>query len=271
MSHRQPLLKKRLGQHHLRDGALCRPVIEYLRPAGHRVVEIGPGGGVLTAALVTAGARVTAFEVDLDWVFELRRRRVQAATVDPQAGFDVLAMDAQCFDWSRLRAPTLVTGNLPFNVATRLIESVLPHSSQVPRAAFMVQKEVADRLVAKPEDSAYGSLSVLVAAQACAQFLGVIRPGSFHPPPKVAAAFVGLELHPPPVPAEDWRAFAGLVRLAFSLRRKTLRNSLASGLGKARSGALLAAMGWGDRCRAQELAVANFVELFQAYRDLGSA
>ncbi len=264
MNHRKPPLKKRLGQHHLRDSSLCRPLIEYLRPSGQRVVEIGAGGGILTTPLVKAGARVTACEVDLDWVFILHRRRRQASRLDPQAGFDVLALDAQSLDWSRLHTPTLVTGNLPFNVATRLIETLLPHAAQVPRAAFMVQKEVADRLVAGPGDPAYGSLSVLVAAQSQAQLLGIVRPGSFHPPPKVSAAFVGMALHPSPVEAAHWPAFARLVRLAFALRRKTLRNSLASGLGKARSGALLTAMGWGDRCRAQELDVASFVELFQA-------
>ncbi|MEM7585977.1 MAG: 16S rRNA (adenine(1518)-N(6)/adenine(1519)-N(6))-dimethyltransferase RsmA [Acidobacteriota bacterium] len=265
---KKPSLKKQWGQHHLRDAALCRPLLEYLRPAGQRVVEIGPGGGVLTSALVEAGARVIACEVDLEWAFELRRRHLQAAASG--AVFSVLAADAQQLQWSRLPAPTLVTGNLPFNVATRLIESLLPHASQVPCAAFMVQKEVADRLVAGPGDPAYGSLSVLVAAQAQPQYLGTVRPGSFNPPPKVAAAFVGLSLQAAPVAATDWPQFAWLVRQAFSLRRKTLRNALRAGLGKRRVSDLLAAVGWGERCRAQELSLARFIELFEAYRRLES-
>ena len=154
-----PFLKKSLGQHHLRDGALCRPLVQYLRPAGHRVLEIGAGAGVLTAELAAAGGRVLACEVDLEWAFELRRRLAWR-------GLEILALDAQRIDWQRIPAPTLVTGNLPFNVATRLIEGLLLQAANVPRAAFMVQREVAERMVAGPGDPAYGSFSVLVAARA---------------------------------------------------------------------------------------------------------
>ncbi len=258
-----PRLKKSLGQHHLRDGALCRPLVDYLRPAGCRVLEIGPGGGVLTAELLAAGARVIACELDLAWAFELRRRLARSGE---SGRLEVLALDAQHLDWRRLPAPTLVAGNLPFHVATRLIEAVLPHAAAVPRAAFMVQKEVAERLVARPGDRAYGALSVLVAARARARLLATVRPGSFRPPPKVAAAFVGLELKTPPLPPADMPAFAQLVRLAFAQRRKTLRNALAAGLGRVRAEALLRAAGLDPRRRAQELDLAAFVELFAAQR-----
>ena len=263
---RDPFLKKSLGQHHLRSGALCRPLIDYLRPAGSRVLEIGPGGGVLTVELAAAGGRVLGCEVDLAWAFELRRRlaRRDFAAGTPQ----VAALDALSLDWRRLPAPTLVAGNLPFSVATRLIERLLPHAARVPRAAFMVQKEVAERLVARPGEAAYGAFSVLAAAQAEARLLATVRPGSFHPPPKVAAAFVGLELRAPPLAAGEMDDFARLVRAAFALRRKTLRNSLASGLGRRRSAELLGEMGWDARRRAQELGLEEFIELFAAYRRL---
>ncbi len=255
-----PFLKKSLGQHHLRDGALCRPLVDYLAPRGRRVLEIGPGGGVLTAELLAAGGRLIACEIDLEWAFELRRRFI---------GSDVatVALDARGLDWRRLPRPTLVAGNLPFNVGTRLITSLLPHAGNVPRAAFMVQKEVAQRLAAGPGDAAYGALSVLASAQAEVRLLGTVRPGSFRPPPKVSAAFVGFELKPPPVPAEQMGELTRLVRLAFALRRKTLRNSLASGLGRERAAELLDAAGLDWRRRAQELDLAAFVRLFEAYRD----
>jgi len=102
-----PVLKKRLGQHHLRDGGLCRPLLEFLEPAGARVVEIGPGGGVLTAALLDAGARVIGLELDREWAFVLRRRHPECR---------VVVADALDVAWDRLPAPTLVAGNLPFNV-----------------------------------------------------------------------------------------------------------------------------------------------------------
>ncbi len=256
---RQPLLKKKLGQHHLRDGALCRPLVSYLEPAGRRLLEVGPGGGVLTAELLAAGGRPLACEIDLEWAFELRRRF-------RGRGVATVALDALDVDWSRLPRPTLVTGNLPFNVATRIIRSLLPHHQNVPRAAFMVQKEVAQRLAARSGDAAYGSLSVLAAAYAKVRLLGTVRPGSFHPPPKVSASFVGLELTAPPIEAALMPAFTRLVRLAFAKRRKTLRNSLASGLGRESAQQLLAAAGLDARCRAHELDLAAFVELFGAYR-----
>jgi len=128
----RPRLKKSLGQHHLVRPELCRPLVEFLAPRGERVVEIGPGGGVLTRALLESGARVWAVELDLDWAWELRRA-LEAATLQP------LVMDALDLPWERLRAPTLVAGNLPYNVATPIITSVLPHWRRVPRAAFLLQ------------------------------------------------------------------------------------------------------------------------------------
>lgn len=254
---RPPLLKKSLGQHHLVDGAICRPLIAFLQPDGKRVLEIGPGGGILTRELLAAGTRVTGWELDLAWAAELRRRL-------PKPELSLVVGDALEIAWNRLPPGTLVAGNLPYNVATAIIEKLLPHHTQVPRAAFLVQKEVADRLVAGPRDEAYGSLSVLVAAQAHAKILGRVRPGSFRPPPKVDSAFVGFELHPPPLPPEQMPAFIAFVRLAFGQRRKTLRNALSAGWGKERAEAVLAAAGLGEKVRAEELGLEEFLGVWGA-------
>jgi 16S rRNA (adenine1518-N6/adenine1519-N6)-dimethyltransferase len=252
-----PRLKKSLGQHHLVDGALCRPLVAALAVAGQRVLEIGPGGGVLTAELLAAGARVLGWELDAEWAFALRRRL-------PDPRLRVAVADALDLDWSRLPAPTLVAGNLPYNVATVLIERLLPHGDRVPRAAFLVQKEVADRLVAGPRDEAYGSLSLVVAAYAEARLLGRVRKGSFRPPPKVESAFVGFTLKTPPLPAEQMPDFLRMVRLAFGQRRKTLRNSLGAGWGRERTEAVLARVGIGEKVRAEELGLAEFLEIWGA-------
>lgn len=256
---RGPLLKKSLGQHHLVDGAICRPLLAFLEPAGRRVLEIGPGGGVLTAELLAAGARVIGWELDLDWAAELRRRL-------PESDLRLVVGDALEIAWSRLPSPTLVAGNLPYNVATVIIERLLPHYASVPRAAFLVQKEVADRLVARPREEAYGSLSVIVAAWAKARVLGKVRPGSFRPPPKVDSAFVGFELHAPPLPPEEMPAFTAFVRLAFAQRRKTLRNSLASGWGKERAEAVLAEARVREKVRAEELGLEELLRVWRAAR-----
>lgn len=259
-----PVLDKRLGQHHLVDGALCRPLTDFLAPRGEVVVEIGPGGGVLTAQLLAAGAaRVLAWELDLGWAAELRRRL-------PDARLAVVAGDALDLDWRRLaggRRHRLAAGNLPFNVATALIERLLTGAAGapgLPRAAFLVQKEVADRMVARPGDPAYGGLSVLVTAYATARLLGRVRPGSFRPPPKVDSAFVGLTLHPPPLPPPEMPAFLATVRAAFAQRRKTLRNALTAAWGRAAAEQALARARIPTTARAEQLALADFLALHRA-------
>ena len=263
---RKPPLKKALGQHHLVDGALCRPLVNFLAPAGflapegERVLEIGPGGGVLTAELLAAGARVLGWELDPAWAAFLRRRF-------PDPHLALVVGDALEIAWDRLPAPTLVTGNLPYNVSTAILEDLLPHHAQIPRAAFLVQKEVADRIVAAPGTDAYGSFSVIVAAYAKPRILGRVRPGSFRPPPKVDSAFVGLDLAPPPLPQEEMKDFVAFVRLAFAKRRKTVRNSLASGWGRERAEAALAAAGIPERARAEELGLGEFLGIYRSAKE----
>jgi 16S rRNA (adenine1518-N6/adenine1519-N6)-dimethyltransferase len=259
-----PRLKKSLGQHHLIDGALCRPLVQFLGAEGQQVLEIGPGGGVLTAELLAAGARVLGWELDLEWAAVLRRRF-------PVPALSLVVGDALEIDWRRLPSPMLVAGNLPYNVATAILERLLPHHERIPRAAVLVQKEVAERLVARPRDEAYGSLSVLVAACAEARILGRLRPGSFRPPPKVDSAFVGFTLHPPPVPADELPGFLRTVRLAFGQRRKTLRNALASGWGREKAERVLKEAGLPEKARAEELGLNDFLAIWRAAgRDLSS-
>jgi len=282
---RSPRLKKSLGQYHLTAGSLCRPLIDFLAPRGQRVVEVGPGGGVLTAELLAAGARVLAWELDLEWAVELRRRlagrpaadalgaagRVAGAGANaaplhrslwpPPGPLAIVVEDALDLPWERLPPPTLAAGNLPYAIATALLGALLPHHQRVPRAAFLVQREVAERLLAAPGDPAYGSFSVLVAAYARVLPLGRVRRGSFRPPPKVEGAYVGFELTPPPLPEPEMPAFLATVRLAFAQRRKTLRNALAAGWGRERAAAALAALGLPETARAERLGLAELLAL----------
>ena len=253
----RPPLKKALGQHHLVDGALLRPLLQFLDPKGERVVEIGPGGGVLTVELLAAGTdKLLAWELDPAWAAVLRRRL-------PDPRLALVVGDALEVAWDRLPTPTLVAGNLPYNVATVIIENLLPHHARVPRAAFLVQKEVADRIVATPGSDAYGSFSVIVEAYAQPRILGRVKPGSFRPPPKVDSAFVGLELQPPSLPEKEMPDFIAFVRLAFAQRRKTLRNALAAGWGRERTEKVLAAAGIPERARAEELGLEEFLKVYE--------
>ena len=257
----RPLLRKSLGQHHLVDGALTRPLVAFLEPAGRRVLEIGPGGGVLTRELLAAGASVLAWELDPAWA-------AAAAGALPGERLQVVVGDALDIPFERLPPGTLAAGNLPYNVATPILARLLTRAEGVPRAAFLVQLEVAERLAAGAGDAAYGALSVLVACHARAVLLGRVKPGSFRPPPKVDSAFVGLVRHEPPLPPAEMPVFLDLVRRGFGQRRKTLANALTAGGGRGKPAvaAALAAAGIPPRARAEELDLAAWLALYRAWR-----
>lgn len=256
-----PRLKKRHGQHHLRHPGLCRPLVEFLEPRGRLVVEIGPGGGVLTGELLRAGARVWAWEIDPEWALRLRRRL-------PGGELSTVAGDALDIPWARLPGGALVAGNLPYAIATRLVQDLL-EAPPAQRAGFLVQAEVGRRLTAAPGDSDYGALSVLVQARAEARHLGRVKRTSFRPPPGVDGAFVGLVRREPAVPAARWGGFEVLVRLAFGRRRKTLRNALSARWPRPEVDELLEAVALPPAARAVELGVERFVAIYRESRRRG--
>jgi 16S rRNA (adenine1518-N6/adenine1519-N6)-dimethyltransferase len=266
-----PRLKKALGQHHLARPELCRPAIEYLgqaRADGDRpqVLEIGPGGGVLTRALLEAGWRVLAVELDREWAFELRRRFAPGTRGAAGLGgaLQVVIGDALELSFSRLEQPWAVAGNLPYAVSTAIVERVLDQAPTGTRCAFLVQREVADRLLAVPGSRVYGSLSVLVSLRSRGRRLARVRPGSFRPPPKVESAFVGLEILGSELGEESWRALKKTVRNAFASRRKTLANVLAAAYGAERGRRALVRCGIDPGLRAEALAPEQLVALHHA-------
>jgi len=255
-----PRLRKSLGQHHLRHGASCRPVIDCLRPVGRTVVEIGPGGGVLTQELLGAGAAVVGWELDLAWAAELRRRL-------PDPALRIVVGDALDLPWERLPAGWLAAGNLPYSVATAILERFLLRAVSSSRAIFLVQDEVAARLAAAPGSRTYGLLSVTTAALATVNVLARLAPGSFRPPPKVHGALVAIErLAEPAVPMAEMEAFRQTVGQAFAHRRKTLANSLAASHGRAAAESSLAAAGIDAARRAETLSLDEFIALHRALR-----
>jgi 16S rRNA (adenine1518-N6/adenine1519-N6)-dimethyltransferase len=252
----RPRLKKRLGQHHLRHPEACRPLVEFLGRGEGPLLEIGPGGGVLTAELLGLAETVLAVELDLSWGLEVGRRF-------SGRGLALWIGDALDLPWERLAEGTRVTGNLPYGVATRLIEEWLDHAPRLGVAGFLVQYEVAQRLCAEPGSRDYGSLSVLVRARARPELLAKVRPGSFRPPPKVESGFVGLVPRADPV-VDDWPSFKRTLRAAFRHKRKTLRRALASTWGRdAAARALDAARIAPDR-RAETLELSELIALHRA-------
>lgn len=256
----RPRLRKKLGQHHLVDGSWCAPSISFLKPSGRRVLEIGPGGGVLTAELLEAGAEVVACELDPVWAFSVRRQLECPHLC-------LVVADALTLDWSRLRKETLVAGNLPYGVAGEVVLRLLRESS-VKHAAFLIQKEVADRLVAQPSDKAYGALTLLTAMFADVALLGAVPRAFFRPQPKVDGAFVGITRKLPPVASEEIDDLSAVIRIGFAHRRKTLRNACAAQWGRQTAETILDRAGIDPGLRAEVLSLPDFVRIYRAAQHL---
>ena len=185
------------------------------------VIEIGPGRGALTERLLKRAARVVAIEVDPCLVDHLRRKFAAEPRLEVVRA-DVLETDLA--QWGA--AP--IAGNLPYYIASPILAQAA--RLRLPRAVFLIQKEVAERLVARPGSRAYGFLTVQTALFASARLLFEVKPGAFHPPPKVDSAVVLLEPRPAaPADPDGFLRFAGL---CFAHKRKTIRNNLAEVYGK---------------------------------------
>jgi 16S rRNA (adenine1518-N6/adenine1519-N6)-dimethyltransferase len=242
--------RKRFGQHFLHDPGVVRRIVAAVSPApGDFILEIGPGEGVLTAPLAASGARVEAVEIDRDLAAALR--------VD---GVIVHVADALAFDFAALPQGARVVGNLPYNISTPLLFRLAASATRLRDLHFMLQREVVERMVAAPSTPEYGRLSVMLQARFRMAKLFAVPAGAFRPPPRVESAVVRLEPLVEPLD-RGLPAFAGLVRRAFSARRKNLRNAL--GLPDAR----LRALGLEPTLRPENLAPSDFARVAAALRD----
>lgn len=218
-------VRKRFGQHFLHDPGVIRRIIDTVAPVpGERIVEVGPGRGALTWGLLERAKRLDVIEIDRDLA--------QMLNADPRAksGLQVHVENVLDTDFIRLRGagePLRVVGNLPYNISTPLLFRLLTQRVAISDMYFMLQKEVADRMAARPGTKDYGRLTVMLAAVAEVDALFDVGPGAFQPRPKVWSAIVHLR------PTKNPRFDSGhdgvlrtLVTTAFSHRRKTLRNSL---------------------------------------------
>src|SRR5205814_9757795 len=204
------LVKKRVGQHFLTDRTILRRIVQFAHiDPNDLVVEVGPGAGSLTTELAAAARRVVAIEIDKDLVPALRAS--MPANVEVVEG-DALEVDLPGGMFH-------VVGNLPYNVATPLFKRFIEHRHRILSVTVMIQKEVAQRLAAKPGTKEYGPLSVLIQYYATVKYGFTVPPGAFKPRPKVDSAVVRLEWKPD---APEARAFTDFVHHAFSSRRKKL-------------------------------------------------
>ncbi len=229
---------------------------------GARVLEAGAGTGALTRELVRLGADVTAFDVDAVMVEILRSR-------DDLTGARILEADALAFDYSAYGGggPWRLAGNLPYNVATPLLTRVAALEHPPDRVVAMIQKDVADRLLAAPGSAQYGSLTIAVALTMRAERALTVPAAAFYPRPKVVSSVVVLHRRPEPAAAVRDRAwFEQVVRAGFAYRRKTLVNSaaLALGLPRDRIAAAIASLALDSDVRGEDLDLRTFAALADA-------
>lgn len=241
--------KKRFGQHFLRNrGAVARIVAAVEPRPGEVIVEIGPGEGVLTEKLLEL-APVVAIEIDRDLAPALQQRFGERLEIRNEDALEAAFPDR----------PYRAVGNLPYNVGTPILRRVVADPNCT-RAVFMLQKEVADRLVAKPGDEAYGYLTLYVQLFASARTLMTLEPKSFYPPPKVRSAVVVLDPSRKPFASAE---LIDLISTAFRMRRKTLVNNLAGWRNATRDDITRAveAAGLDARVRAEEVSLEQFEKI----------
>jgi 16S rRNA (adenine1518-N6/adenine1519-N6)-dimethyltransferase len=213
------------------------------------VIEIGPGRGALTTQLLERAARVVAIELDARLVEHLRRKFVE----EPR--LDILHQDVLETDLAQWGAAP-IAGNLPYYISSPILERVARVAPL--RAVFLLQLEVAQRLVAAPGSREYGFLTVQTSVRMTSRLLFTVKPAAFHPPPKVDSAVVLLEPRPQPPDVGDIDAFLKFVVQCFRHKRKTLRNNLAEVYGKELVDA------WPEAgLRAEQLSIDQFAGLYR--------
>ena len=209
----------KLGQHFLIKGSVLERIAAAACPAPEDlVIEIGPGRGALTRKLLKRAARVIAVEVDAYLAEHLRR----SFAGEPR--LEIVEADVLEIDLARF-GRAVVAGNLPYYITSPILDRTVRLAP--PRAVFLVQKEVAARLVAHPGERDYGFLTVRTALFANVRRLFDVKPDAFRPPPKVDSAAVLLEPRTRALPIEDTEAFLRFVGQCFHHKRKTIRNNLA--------------------------------------------
>lgn len=245
--------RKRFGQHFLVDPAVIDAIVRAIAPRQNDVmVEIGPGQGAITSALAAAAGQLHCVELDRDLAHALRSRYGDTANIS------IHEADALEFDFCGLGESLRVVGNLPYNISTPLLFRLLEYRHCIADMHFMLQKEVVDRMAAMPGSKAYGRLGIMLGCYLEVESLFDVVPASFEPPPAVMSTVVRLRPLPPGTyRIEDEDLLRRSVAMAFSQRRKTLRNALKPVVSETE----LRTLGIDPGARPETLPIAQYVAL----------
>ena len=245
--------KKFLGQHFLKDLQVAQDIADTVNTCPDiPILEVGPGMGVLTQFLIPKGRPLKVVELDFESVAYLKENFVQL-------GNNIIEQDFLKMDLQQLfeGKPFVLTGNYPYNISSQIFFKMLDNKNLIPCCTGMIQKEVAERIAAKPGNKTYGILSVLIQAWYHVEYLFTVHEHVFNPPPKVKSAVIRMTRNDAQELGCNEKLFKQIVKTTFNQRRKTLRNSISPILDK---NSPLSADPIFNK-RPEQLSVADFVEL----------
>lgn len=260
--------KKQFGQHWLRNERVLDRIVQAanILPSD-RILEIGPGTGILTRRLLTAASAVVAVEIDRDLCTLLVKK---LGNVDNflllQNDFLTLDLASSLHDFPKFQHPNKVVANIPYNITGPILDRLLgsithPAPQPLESIVLLVQREVADRLSAQPSTKAYGALSVRVQYLADCELICPVPARDFSPPPKVDSAVVRLTPRKLELAPINPKVFDNLVRLGFATRRKMLRNNLQSAIDRDDLMQLLIDLNINPETRAEDLSLTQWIQL----------
>ena len=242
--------RKRFGQNFLVDEKIINQIILTISPKHNdNIIEIGPGKGALTFPMLEHLNSLNIIEIDRDLVALLKSKKEEKLVI--------YEADALNFDFTVIDNKFRVIGNLPYNISTPLLFHLLDYRDKIIDMTFMLQKEVVDRIVASPGNKTYGRLSVLMQAFFEVESMFVVPKESFDPQPKIESAILYLKTRDKPM-VMDSRPLEEIVKIAFSQRRKTLKNCLKSVLNQSQTSIDLSQ-------RAEMLSLESFITLMNDY------
>lgn len=267
-----PKARKQFGQHWLKsEKALNRIVSSAELTESDRILEIGPGTGILTRQLLTQAGAVISVEIDRDLCPILVQKFGKFENfLLLQGDFLVLDIEQLLESFPQFQNPRKVVANIPYNITGPILEKLLgtiadPNPHPFGSIVLLLQKEVALRICANPNSSHYGALSIRVQYLADAEFICDVPAKAFSPPPKVDSAVIRLKPRAIDNPAKDPRKLEVLIKLGFSSRRKMLRNNLKSVIEPEALNALLDRLNINPQSRAEDLGVREWIELTDAF------
>ena len=242
--------RKRFGQNFLVDQQIINQIVSTIYPKKNdHIIEIGPGKGALTLPLTDYLENIHVIEIDRDLIALLQKKNNIKITIHES--------DALVFNFDQFKQKVRIVGNLPYNISSPLLFHLLNYRDNIIDMTFMLQKEVVDRIVAPPGSKVYGRISVIMQTFFDTELMFVVPKESFDPQPKIESAILYLKTKKQPL-VQNSKPLEEIVKIAFSQRRKTLKNCLKSVLNQSQTDIDLSQ-------RAEMLSVENFVTLMNDY------